>query len=150
VDVPLTAINTSADFLRLRVTNTDETGVSTDFKSLTITIKNNVTPEKVLGTLGGKYMNAGMFEVEMGANVLFTSDDIVKAMRDNRTVTMEVGVRNEDGGFVLDIPAMTVEGGDKDFPVNQTVAIAAKTTAFQDPFFGYSASFSTFPYLPAS
>ena len=44
------AFNTSADFARLRITETDETGLTTDFKSLTLSLKNQVTPEKVLGT----------------------------------------------------------------------------------------------------
>lgn len=148
--VATAALNTSADFVRLRVTNVDESGLTTDFKTLSVMIKNNVTPEKVLGVLGGRYMNAGMFEVEIDATVLFTSSDVIKAMRDNRTVTMEVGARNDDGGFVIDVPSMTIEGGDKEFPVNQTVSISMKSLAFQDTTFGSSASMSIFPYLPSA
>lgn len=154
-DAPLKTIrtemyNTSSDFIRLRATKYDETGVTTDFKSLSLSIKNNVTAEKVLGTLGGKYMNAGELDVEAEGDVLFTDDSILSAMRNNETLTMEVGVRNDDGGFVLDIPAMTIEGGDKSFPVNQTVTIKMKSVAFQDPTLGTSVSLSVFPYLPAA
>lgn len=150
VSVATGAVNTVSDFMRLRITNVDETGLTTDFKSLTMTVRNNVTPEKVLGTLGGKYVNAGMLDVEITANVVFTSSDVIKAIRDNRTVTMEVGFRNDDGGFVFDVPAMCIGEGDKDFPVNQSVSINLKSYAFQDPVLGSSVSLSTFPYLPAS
>lgn len=143
-------VNTSADLIRLRATEYDEDGITTDFKSLSISIKNNVSPEKVLGTLGARYMNAGMFHVDIDAQVLFTDSSILEAMRNNATLTMEVAVRNDDGGFVMDIPSMTIEGGDKEFPINQTVSIAMKTMAFQDDRFGSSVSMSTFPYLPAS
>lgn len=142
--------NTSTDFMRLRVTGYDETGLTTDLKSATLTLKNNVSPEKVLGTLGGKYMNAGLFDVTVDAKVLFTDSGVLEAMRNNATVTMEIGIQNDDGGFVFDIPAMTLEGGDKEFPINQTVNIAMKTQAFQDPNLGTSASISTFAYLPAA
>jgi len=141
-------INTSGDFVRLRVTDVDELGLTTDFKSLTLTIKNNVSPEKVLGTLGGKYMNAGLFDVEIDGQILFTDSGVLEAMRANETLTMEVCIRNEDGGFIFDVPSMCIEGGDKDFPVNQTVGIQMKALAFQDARFGSSISLSTFPYMP--
>lgn len=142
-------VNTSSDFIRIRATEYDETGITTDFKSLSLMIRNNVSPEKVLGTLGGKYMNAGLFAVEATADVLFTDSSILEAMRANRTLSMQVGWRNEDHAVVMDIPSMTIEGGDKSFPVNQTVSINMKSMAFQDARFGTSASMSTFPYLPS-
>ena len=142
--------NTSVDMMRLRVTDIDELGLTTDIKSLSITVKNNVTAEKVLATLGGKYMNTGLLDVECDASLLFTSDGVIGAMRDNTTVTMEVGIRNDDGGFVFDIPAMTIEGGDKEFPINETVKISMKSMAFQHDTLGTSLSVSCFPYLPAA
>lgn len=142
--------NTSVDFLRLRVTDYTETALTADFKSLSISIKNNVSPEKTLGTLGGRYINAGMLDVEANAQILFTDSDLLAAMRQNTTVTLEACLRNEDGAIVIDLPAMTIEGGDKEFPINQTVAISMKSMAFQDPRFGTSIMVSTFPHLPAA
>jgi hypothetical protein len=148
--VATAALNTSADMMRLRVTKVDETGITTDFKSLSIAIRNNVSPEKVLGQLGAKYMNAGLFDVEVNASLCFTSSEVLTAMRANTTVTMEACVRNEDGAFIIDIPAMCIEGGDKEFPVNQTVLVSMKSYAHQDPTLGYACSMSTFPYLPSA
>jgi hypothetical protein len=148
--IATTMFNTSVDFLRLRVTGYDESSLTADFKSLSLTVRNNVTPEKVLGTLGGRYMNAGLFEVEVSGQVLFNDSDFLAAMRNNDTVTLEAGIRNEDGAFVFDIPAMTLEGGDKEFPINQTVAISMKSMAFQDPRLGCSLGVSVFPHLPSA
>jgi hypothetical protein len=148
--VATTMYNTSSDFMRLRVTGYDESALTTDLKSLSLMIKNNVSPEKVLGTLGGKYMNAGLFDVTVDAKVLLTDAGVLAAMRSNATVTMEVCIHNGDGGVVFDIPSMTVEGGDKTFPINQTVDISMKSQAFQDGLLGTSVSVSTFPYLPAA
>lgn len=144
------AYNTTADMLRLRVTGIDETGLTTDFKNFSVTIKNNVSPEKVIGILGAKYMNAGMFDVEIDATALFTSAAVIDAMRDNTTVTAEACMRNDDGAFIIDLPSMTIEGGDKQFPINQSVTIGLKSAGFQHPVLGTSASISTFPYMPST
>lgn len=142
------AFNTSSDIARLRVTETDEDGLSTDFKSLTFTLNNNVSPEKVLGTLGAKYINTGNFEVDIEAQMLFTNGDVGTKIRDNETVTMDFVVRNGDGGIAVDVPAMTMGGGDREFPVNETVLVNVTAMAFADPVLGTSLGVSVFPVLP--
>lgn len=143
------AFNSTSDVLRLRVTETDETGLTTDFKDMTISLDNQVSPEKVIGVLGARFMNSGIFNVDITTKALFTNADVLAAIRNNTTVTMELALQNDDGGFVLDIPSMTLGDGSKDFPLNATVTIALKGKAFIDPVLGTSISFSIFPYLPA-
>lgn len=149
---PLTqvAVSTATDLARLRVSNTDETGITTDFKNIKLTFKNNATPEKVLGTLGASRVNVGRFECMVEADVLFTSDDVVKAIRDNREVYMDVGIRNGDFGAMLDVMSMTLDEGDRNFPTNQSVTIKTKATGFQNPTLGSTAGMTIFGYLPAS
>jgi len=143
-----TAFNTSSDFARLRITNTDESGLTTDFKDMTLTLNNNVSPEKVLDTLGAKYMNTGNFDVDISTTVLFSDSAVVDAIRANTTVTMEVGLFNADGGMVLDIPEMTIGDGTKDFPVNESITVALNCMAHKDETYGISLGISQFPYLP--
>ena len=143
-------VNTSSDLMRLRVTEADETGLTTDFKSMSISINNNVSPEKVLAYLGSKYINAGIIEIKITASVLFTDSDVIKKMRSNARVTMEVAWRNGDGGFVLDMPSMTIENGDKQFPMNQSVTINMEAMCFQDATYNDVLSLSQFAYMPAS
>lgn len=145
-----TAFNTSSDIARLRITEVDETGLTTDFKSLKITFNNNVTPEKVIGTLGAKYMNTGNFMVDIEADLLFTNADVASAVRNNTTVTMDFAIRNEDGAIHVDVPSMTLGGGSKDFPVNETVMIKTTSESFEDATLGTSIGISLFPYVPAS
>lgn len=143
-----TAFNTSADIARLRITEVDETGLTTDFKSLKMTLNNNVSPEKVLATLGAKYMNAGIFEVNLEAQLIFTDSEVISAIRNNDTVTMDFSLKNQDGGVFVDIPALTLGGGDKEYPVNESVLINVTSEAFEDPTLGTSIGISMFPYLP--
>lgn len=142
------AFNTSADIVRLRIQDVDETGLTTDFKSITLNINNNVSPEKVLGQLGAKYMNAGNFEIDIEAQLLFTDPDVITAVRENRRVTMDFSIRNDDGAFLVDIPSMTLGGGDREFPVNESILINTTAQAYGDTQFGNSLSVSMFPYVP--
>jgi hypothetical protein len=142
------AFNTSADIARLRIQEADETGLSTDFKSLTFNINNNVSPEKVLGQLGAKYMNTGNFEIDIEAQLLFTDGAVVEAVRENRRVTMDFSVRNDDGAIVVDVPSMTLGDGSREYPVNESVLINTTAQAYGDSTLGYSVGISMFPYAP--
>ncbi len=140
--------NTSTDFARLRVQNVDQTGLTTDFKSLTLTINNNVSPEKVLGLIGAKYINTGNFEIDMETQLVFTDPAVVAAIRNNDTVTMDFAVTNDNGAILVDIPSMTLGAGDKEFPVNESILINITAQAFGDPILNTSIGFSKFPYKP--
>jgi hypothetical protein len=143
-----TAFNTSSDIGRLRITEVDETGLTTCFKELTLTLGNQVTPEKCLGTLGAFEMNTGLFTVDLEAQILFTSSDVVAAIRNNTTVTMDFILTNDNGAMAIDIPAMTLGGGDKEFPVNESVLLNLTGQAFGDATLGTSIGISLFPIVP--
>ncbi len=149
---PLTqvAVSTATDLLRLRIANTDETGLTTDFKNVTVTFKNGVTPEKILGTLGATRMNLGRFECMVDADVVFTSSDVVKAIRDNRTITMDFAMRNGDFAALIDVMSASLDEGDRNFPTNASVTLKTKSSGFQDEWLGSTAGMSIFPYCPAT
>ncbi len=139
------AFNTSADIVRLRITETDEDGLTTDFKSLTLTLNNNVSPEKVVGRLGAKFMNAGNLEVDIETQLVFTNGDVVNKIRDNETVTMDFVLKNGEGVIAVDIPSMTLGGGGREYPVNESVLINTTGQAFQDDGLGTSLGVSIIP-----
>ena len=148
--VQTTAFSTASDIARLRVTKVDETGLTTDFKSLTATLNNNVTREKVLGVLGARYMNAGLFEVDVETQIVFTDSRVIEAVRNNETLTMDWSIRNGDGGVFFDIPSLTLEGGGRDFEVDASVLASFTIQSFGDPVLGYSIGVSLFAFVPAS
>lgn len=139
------AFNTSSDIARLRITDVDEAGLTTDFKSLTLNINNNVSPEKVLGRLGARFLNTGNFEIDIEAQLLFTNPLVVNAIRDNQTLTMDFVLKNDDGVIGIDIPSMTLGGGDREFPVNESVLINTTAQAFGDPVLNTSIGISIIP-----
>jgi len=148
--IQTTAFNTSADIGRLRITEIDEDGLSTCFKTCNLTINNNVSPEKCIGTLGASFMNIGNLNVTIDAQILFANSAVPAAIRNNTTVTMEFGLRNEDQGIWFDFPAVLLGDGAKEFPENETVRINTPATAVKDDTLGTSIGISLFPYLPSS
>lgn len=103
------------------------------FKSLIVRIRNNVSPEKCIGTLGARFMNVGLFEVNLEGTMLFTNKAIINAIKNNTTVTFAVILKNDDGGIAIDVPAMTVGGGGRDFPEDEAIHVNLTGEAFNDP-----------------
>ena len=110
--------NTSSDIMRLRVSDTDDTGVSTFFKDTNVSINNNVAAEYVLGQLAAEFMNFGNFEVDIETSVVFTNATVLNAIRNNTTLGIDMAYKNGDGGFVLSLPSGTFGDGSKSFPRN--------------------------------
>ena len=137
--------NTTSDIARLRITEIDEDGLTTDFKSVTLNISNNVSPEKVVAKLGAKFMNFGNFDVGVEAQVLFTEGAVLTKIRDNETVAMDFVLRGEDGAVIVDIPSMTLGGGNLEFPINETVLLNTTGQAFEDEALGISLGVSLIP-----
>jgi hypothetical protein len=126
------AFNTASDLASI---TTDLISSVSDvcFKSLTVTIKNNATPEDCLGKVGASFINTGLFEVNIDGQMLFTNKAIVNAIKNNTTVTFASIIQNDDGAIAFDIPAMTFGGGDREFPVDASVLVNITGEAFNDP-----------------
>lgn len=146
--VETTAYNTSTDLARLRLENADEDGLTTCFKSMTITLANGVTAEKCLGSLGALGLNTGNFLVDIEAQATFDNVEVTEAIRNNETVTLDWVTKNGDGAIGWDLPALTLGGGDKEFPVGETVRINLTGEVFADPILGTSIGLSLFPVYP--
>lgn len=138
-------LSTASELLRLRVLNDDDSGLADCFKDVSLTIDNLVTPEKCLGTLGATFINYGNMEVSLSATALFTDQDLLPAIRNNKTLTMDFAMANEDGIVNIDIPSMTIGGGSKGFPVNESVTIDLEINSFQDNNFNTSIGVSIIP-----
>jgi hypothetical protein len=63
---------------------------------------------------------------------------------------MDFSIKNDDGGFLVDVPSLTLGGGDKEFPVNESILLNTTAQAFGDTTLGTSLGISMFPYLPSS
>lgn len=145
------SFNTSSEYLRLRVTKADETGLSTDILNATINVKTNAKGKRVQGTLGAKYLLRGTIEPTLDVELLFTDSLVATALRNNDTATCEFGMRNADGqGVFFDFPAVSIAEGAPDAPEHDLVSLKTTLKAFKDSIYGTVMSVSLFPYLPPS
>ncbi len=141
-------VSTATDLLRLRMVNADESGISTDFQNLKVTSTNGVTAEKSLGELGAIFMNIGKHKAAIDATCIFTNDAIIKGVRDNRTCSLDVMMRNGDFGALLDVQSLTLDSADRKLERDKSVLIDSKAMGFQDELTGSTESLSVFAYLP--
>lgn len=142
-----TAFNTSNDIASI-TTDVVSSASEICFKSLTVTIRNNVSPEKCLGTLGARFVNSGLFEVNLEGQMLFTNKAIVNAIKNNTTVTFLTIIDNEDGAIAIDIPEMNLGDGGREFPVDQSVLVNITGQSFTSSSYGYDVGISIFPVVP--
>lgn len=143
------SFGSASDIARLRAQDVDEAGLTTDFKSATFTLTNNVAGEKVIAKLGPKYLNVGNIEVDVETQVLFTNPDVIERIRCNRTIGLDWIMRNGDGGVAFDLPTGTLDGGGREFPANQSVLLNGTFMAHEEDEHGYTLGLSFFPVLPA-
>jgi hypothetical protein len=144
------AVSTASDIARLSVANVDESGLMTDFQDLKLMIKNNISPEKAIGTLGNRFTPLGVFEVATNAKVYFTDPAMVTAVSDNRVLRMHVGGRNSEFGMVFHVPSTGAMKTDKSFEHNKLITIDTEIAAYMDASRKYTASMSMFAYLPTA
>ena len=146
------AVNTTSDIARLRIDNIDGTGLTTDFDSLTLTINNNVTPEKVLAQLGGKFVNLGNFEVDLETDVIFSSSGVISAVRNNKDTSMDFILLGEQGAICFDMPKMTLGLSGRNLPRDESVTLSTTGASFGDDRFnpphGTSLHVSFIPFVP--
>ncbi len=142
------SFGTSTDIARLRLQDVDEEGMTTCFKTMSITFQNNVEPEKCLGQLGSPYINLGNFFINMEATVLFTNADVITAIKDNETMALDFVLDNDDGAISIDIPALTLGGGTREFTPNRSISVSLTGEAFGDETYSASILISNFPYVP--
>ncbi len=141
------AFNTSADFAKLRLSD-GTLSSEAYFKSVELVVNNNYSPEKVLATTGAAFMNLGTLEVSGTVQAMFTDKALVNAILDNTTFNLCASLRNGDGAVLFEIPSVTLGGGQKEFPVNETVRVGLEASAFRDETYNDSVNINLFGWLP--
>jgi hypothetical protein len=149
--------NTSSDFSRIRLAvHVDGTEAPSPLfafaQELTISINNNVSPNKAVGTLGAFEVTAGTFEVGGSMTAYFSDITAVSAIRNNDNVTLDAFVVQGNAGFVIDLPLVTLGDGkanvEQDQPITLPLDMDAATAAIIDPNLDYTAMMVFWDVLP--
>ena len=147
------AINTSNDVARIKLSSVGNDATVKPLFSfatdLTLTINNNVSPNKAIGVLGAFDMTAGTFEVGGSLTAYFADADSVKAVRNNADITLDVIMVKNGQGVVYDIPLLSLSNGRLNIEQDQPITVPLDTNAAESKF-GHTLLWQFFPVLPLS
>ena len=111
-------------------------------------IANGVQGWKSVGNLGNVLLTRSNCLVDAEAQIALTSDDAITYVRNYTEATAEFALRNADGGMAVDLPSVRIGSGKLELPRDELVLINTPMAAEYNTTFGYSVSFSHFPYIP--
>lgn len=148
---PEEAINTTSDVSRIKLSlvSADASPLplfafATD---LTLTINNNVTPNKAIGVLGAFDTSAGTFEVGGQLTAYFADIQAVQAVRNNADVTLDAVFVKDNSGILFDVPLLALGDGRLSVEQDQAITLPLETNAAESAL-GYTLAMVFFPYLP--
>lgn len=149
---PSDAFNTSTDFTRIKLAKVDEYDANPEplfayATEITLTINNNVSPNKAIGVLGGFDTTAGTFEVGGSMTVYFAGIEAVRAVRDNADITLDIALVKNNEGLVFDIPLLSLGDGRLSVEQDQAITLPLENNAAESKF-GHTLLFNSFSYLP--
>lgn len=146
------AYNTSSDFSRIKLHeivagNTNPTPLFAFMTELTLTVSNNVSPNKAVGHLGGIDVTVGTFQVSGNLTAYFSNIQAVRAVRNNADVALDFALVKANAGFVFDVPLIALGDGRLNVEQDQPITLPLSTEAAEGEH-GYTLLINEFPYLP--
>ncbi len=151
------AFNTSSDFSRIRLAQfTDGIEAPTPLfafaQELSITINNNVSANKGVGTLGSIGVTAGTFQVGGSITAYFADVAAIEAVRNNVNITLDLAMVKSNAGIMIDLPLITLGDArpnvEQDEPITLPLDMDAATAALIDANLDYTIMFVFFDFLP--
>lgn len=146
------AYNTSNDISRIKMNIVNDGSANplplfAYITEATLTIGNNVTPNKVIGVIGAADMTAGNFDVSGTMTVYFVDVAAIDAVVNNASVTLDMILAKDNKGVAIDIPLLTLGEGRANIEADQPITLPLGFDGAKSPF-GYTLSFTFFDYLP--
>lgn len=149
--------NTSSDFSRIKMSSVSGTEEAPNslfafITEATITINNNLSANKAVGTLGAFDVSAGTFAVSGSITAYFGNISAIQAVRNNSDITLDMAMVKDNQGIVIDIPLVTLGDGrlnvEQDQPITIPLNMDAATAEDVATGMDHTILFTFFGYLP--
>ena len=141
-----TIYNTSSDIRHIVLVDDKSQQLVAFLQSVTFNVDKGVTPQNVLGRATSVGGTSASFVLSVTAEALFNGFGASRAARGNKNVSMYIFVRNNDGGFVLDMPLLTIGEASTNITRGEPVTITMNNKAYKGSD-GYTLRWSQFEYL---
>lgn len=151
------AFNTSSDFSRIKLSIVDPANAApvplfAFSEEITLTLNNNVTPNKALGVLGSFAVTIGTFEVGGSLTSYFADLAATQAVNKNSDITLDVQIVKNNQGITFDLPLVSLGDGrptvEQDQAIKLPLTMDAATAAKIDPALDYTFMMIFWDYLP--
>ena len=128
------AFNTSSDVPRIHLAvysaaDAAPTALFAYVTDLTVTINNNVSPNKAIGVLGAFEVTAGTFEVGGAMTAYFADVAAIDAVKNNSDVTLDFHMVKDNAGLTIDLPLISLGDGRPNVEQDQAITIPLETNA---------------------
>lgn len=149
--------NTSSDVTRIRLSTVSSvsaapTALFAFITEGTISINNNITPNKAVGVLGAFDVTAGTFTVSGSLTAYFADVAATQAVRNNSDVTLDIGFARDNQGVIFDLPLIALGDGRLSVEVDQPITLPLTTDAASgqdvDENLDHTLLITYFNYLP--
>lgn len=149
---PGDAYNTSSDFYRIKLALVDATDSSPSplfayATEMSLSVNNNVSPNKAIAVLGAFDTSAGTFEVGGNITAYFANIQAVQAVRNNADVTVDAILSKANKALIFDIPLLSLGDGRLAVEQDQAITLPLETNAAESSF-GHTFLYMSFNYLP--
>lgn len=151
------AINTASDFSRIKMaihslTDAAPSALFAFVEELNISINNNNSGNKAIGTLGNFEVTTGTFEVGGDLTAYFADVTATQAVNNNSNVTLDIHMVKSNAGITVDLPLFTLGDGRPDVTQDEAIKLPlgtqAATAALLDTDLDYTLMMMFWDYLP--
>lgn len=147
------AFNTSSDFSRIKMHIIQTDGTTNPdplfafLTELTLTVSNNVSPNKAIATLGAFDVTSGMFTVSGSLTAYFSDVVGIQAVRNNEDVSLDFAIVKDNAGIVVDVPLIGLGEGRLSITQDEAITIPLSLEAAEGEN-NHTLLYNEFPYLP--
>ena len=149
------AFNTTSDVSRIKMavmsaTDENPSALFAYLSDLTLTINNNLSPNKGISVMGAFDMAEGHFAVSGDLNAYFGDIAASNAVKNNSDVSLDFAIVKQNRGFAIDVPLVSLADGRNEVVAQESIKVPLSQNAAKHSTLDYTLSMTRFAYLPTA